>query len=295
MFPMVLWLDLLLFRGAIIGLSAGGGVVALIALFMIIFIVRERRRRQRIGVNSDPTLLEKGRSDTPQLIVPSVGQALSEGFVRDPPYTFEAFLSPTTSVYPRTSRSSWSQVIHEDHLHNLGRQGVDSVDRRGSEGQSTGDLTLNSLDIEGILNMAATHSDRNSRATMEPTPIVSASPQNLSVPQAIMTFPSRGHLRDPSDIPVGPTSMTFSSYSINPFSDDNVTNQMSEVIDAPRSSVQVRPPSVAIIGLPSSRNSTRLSRERSLQNEGIGAALPVTRASRKNSREISGEWHGTAQ
>jgi len=243
-------------RPVVIGTSIGGAVVVLISILMLFFVLRERWRRQCENIEFNPSLLEKGRTPnppdsrpSPPPISPVVHEKdLSPGFVKDPPYTAEKFLSPTTPHYPRESMASWAQPTPEDQRfpRRIGGDAYSAQDDR---------LSPNSLDIEGILNLATIQSNRSSKQGTEPVPLgpTLRSPR-LQVPKR---YPTRGHLRDPSDVPIGPTSIASAislSSVIDPFADD-VDKQPRSVrtpyrqasIDSP-----IRPPPGAVVGLLSS-------------------------------------------
>lgn len=292
-------------RPVIIGTSAGGGVVILISILMLFFVLRERRRRQRENIEFNPSLLEKGlppnppdsrRSPSP--ISPVVSEKkLSPGFVKDPPYTAEKFLSPTTAYYPRASMASWAQPTPEDQRFS-GRTGGDAYSTQGDR------LSLNSLDIEGILNLATMHSNRSSKQGAEPAPLgpalrsaeLAAYGPRLEVPKR---YPIRGHLRDPSDIPIGPTPMS-SAISLNSIIDpfaDNVNKQPGSVRTPYRqASVDslIRPPPGAVIGLPSSpRHGQRPTRQRSSDISEMGQA--ALRSSNRSTKDSMGDYYGIAR
>ncbi|GLB38239.1 hypothetical protein LshimejAT787_0501040 [Lyophyllum shimeji] len=287
-------------RPVIIGSAAGGGVVVLISIFMLVFVLRERRRRQRENVEFNPTLIEKGLPPSPPLSrhSPSPRSAtineknLSPGFVKDPPYTAEKFLSPTTAYYPRQSgqsMASWAQPTPEDQR---------SPRRTGSDAYKIQEdrLSLNSLDIEGILNLAALQSSRSSRQGAEPAPLgpalgpvePAAQSPRLEVPTR---FPARRH---PSDVPVGPASfasaLTLSSV-VDPFT-DNGTNQPGSARGPYRqpSVDSLRPPPGAVIGLPlSPRNGQRLMRQRG--SDLIGRGQDALRSSNRSTKDSMGDYY----
>lgn len=253
-------------QGVVIGSAVGGGVVVLITIALLIFVLRERRRRQKAKKEQNPSLIEKGRPTSPfnpqttpfaedrrtpgptaytnprgspPHISPTVREMdASSGYVRDPPYTAEKFLSPTTAFYPRQSMASWGQPTPEDQRFPP-RSSDDAFPR------DVDTLSINSLDIEGILNMV--HSNRSSAQTAEPMPLgpTLRSPTHLMVPGS---YSSR-HLRNPSDVPVDPTSMasalTLSSV-IDPFADGAVKEPSHVQTRNPRSGPSIKaPPSAA--------------------------------------------------
>ncbi|KAF5382626.1 hypothetical protein D9615_003014 [Tricholomella constricta] len=289
-------------QGVIIGSAVGGGVVVLISICMVLFVIRERRRRDTNQIQFNPSLLEKGRSSNPPRSPPPSSPTMVEkdsspGFVKDPPYTAEKFLSPTTAFYPRESMASWTQSTPEDQRF---------PNTRGNDAYNTRDasdrLSLHSLDIEGILNLATVQSNRSSRLTAEPAPLGPAlqslepivhGPQ-LTIPGQL--YPSRGHLRDPSDVPFGATSMASAislTSVVDPFA-DNATKQRGSARTPYRQSSldsPIRPPPSAVIGLPSSpRHGPRFSRERGLDTSEIGQ-----KSSNRSTKDSKGDYYGFAR
>ncbi|KAF9468623.1 hypothetical protein BDZ94DRAFT_1317790 [Collybia nuda] len=293
-------------QAVIIGSAAGGGAIVVISILMILFVLRERRRRRSEKIKFNPALLEKGRSSTPEnnrrspSPINEKGVSYDNGFVRDPPYTAEKFLSPTTSFYPRASMASWAQSVPEDQRFPIVRSPVSSTPGNPRPDDR---LSLSSLDIEGILNMAAVQSSRSSGQTLEPTPFPPlidsptydlSSGTHLAVPRP---YPARGHLREPSDVPVGPNSIAFSSTSENPFADKSEMGDfIARPIDRRQDSLDsgLRLPPGALIGLPSSpRNGLRSSRERVSGDEGMEAF--GTRSSNRSTKDSMGDWYGIAR
>ncbi|RDB17953.1 hypothetical protein Hypma_000948 [Hypsizygus marmoreus] len=285
-------------RGAIIGGAVGGGVIILAIILMLFFVIRERRRKRTVNIEFNPSLLEKGRppstANSRRLPSPIVNErGVSPGYVKDPPYTTERFLSPTTSFYPRTSMSSWAQAIPEDQRYS--EKGKEKV----TESREADDrLSLSSLDIEGMLNMAAVHSDRSSRQDPSPMPLspVHQSPllSSSSGPLLVVPrpYPARGHLRDPSDVPAGPASVAFSSISVDPFSDNTQGGRPRPYRHGSLDSA-IRPLSAAVIGLPSSpRNGPRFGRDRVSRNDQF--ANKSSNRSTKDSNSM-GDWYGIAR
>lgn len=302
---------------------------------MLLFVLRERRRRRRVAIDFDPSLLEKGPPPEPIGLTalrnsPSPTfreKELSPGFVKDPLYTTEKFLSPTNSSYlNRASMASWAQATPEDQK---------IASSRGDGGYSSHEtsdrLSLNSLDIECILNMAAVQSSRSSRHA-DPTPLGPVLPSRAhspppSRPRLLIPrpYPARGHLRDPSDVPLGPASMALSAFSSDPFVDTSAPTsapaelarasplyrQMStdSSIRPPPATAEterarslhrqmstdssIRPPPSAIIGLPSSpRSGPRFSRDRVSGTEQDQSPI---RASNRSTKDSMGDWYGIAR
>ncbi|KAF8903174.1 hypothetical protein CPB84DRAFT_1824076 [Gymnopilus junonius] len=143
-------------RALIIGVASGGSAVVLIAIGVVIFVVRERRKRrrnQRYNFDSskiqmppsNDSLNEKHTSEkSPSITSPKA--------VSNPIYTSDAFVSPTRSTYQRGSLASTAQIVPGDRTRQTVPTSmppsqiiVEPPAERGS---------LDSLDIEGMLNMA---------------------------------------------------------------------------------------------------------------------------------------------
>lgn len=201
-------------RAAIIGGATGGSAVVLIGLCMAIFIVRDRRRRRKIqDANWLPSLpLDDEKGSSAQAQFPKS----TNETVNNPAYTSRAFLSPTRSNYARGSMSSWAQVVPEDQRYPANPS--PSLSKDIEEVQRTPDprVSIQSLDIEGMLNMATLQSERPSRKNSEAT-ILGPPSVTISSPTFLGPATNPRHFRKPSDVPVGPESMAFSGYSMNPF------------------------------------------------------------------------------
>lgn len=267
----------------------------LISTLMVLFVLRERRRKRSKNIGFDPAFPEKRHSGDERGLPPPLkekGILNDNGFVKDPPYTTDNF-SFTTPLYPRNSMASWAQATPEDQRFPAIQGPLPSPFRPKPDDL----LSLNSLDIEGILNMAAVKSARSSR-TIEPLPHLAVSPTyappsgtQSTVPRP---FPARGYRREPSDVPVGPDSVAFSSISneTNPFTDNNTARESITHSPNRQRSVDatIRPPPEALIGLPSSpRNGLRSSRDR-MGSEGIGGF--EARPSNRSTKDSMGDWYG---
>lgn len=184
------------------------------------------------------------------------------GAVSNPLYTSQNFLSPKKRSL-RASLASWAQVVPEDQWYSSNQGSPVSQKPRSNDR-----LSLNSLDIEGMLNMATDHFQRNSKQ-VDPSPFSpnhSPSAAPLRIPFVPRPLLARTHFRDPSDVPADPTSMTFSSYSMNPFNDKEMVPQSPLAQDSAQNSLALSPspnirrPAGVVTGLPSSpRNGRRAS------------------------------------
>ncbi|KAF8645118.1 hypothetical protein AX16_007947 [Volvariella volvacea WC 439] len=249
-------------QDVIIGLSVGGGIIGIVAICMLIYIIRERRRRP-VKIEFNPSMLEKAQpppSSPSQLQQDARYSPRSDGvesFIQDPPYTHPSYVSAANANIKSPSESTWSQVLPPTEENHVLHPQPDM--QLSSSYQAR--MSINSLDIESILNMAAVHSNRasgNDPTPLGPTlPTATLSPNNLSSsPPKARTlnrpFPTRKHFRDPSDVPHGPNSM-LSSLSNNPFSDDNSGSGSHTasrlLISAFRGSASI-PPSPAGLTLP---------------------------------------------
>ncbi|KAF9483520.1 hypothetical protein BDN70DRAFT_918407 [Pholiota conissans] len=234
-------------KAVIIGAATGGVAVITIALGMVIFVIRDRRRRRKKQViEFNPSAMEKAadNNDTEKgatgqaTVIAKPPRSTAMGMVSNPIYTTSSFLSVEKSIKSRGSMASWAQVVSED-------QGYTNTQSRSSNAISPttrmsefnsniivvppespqrddrSRSSLDSLDIEGMLNMASIQADGipGSRKNSDVTPFgpIMRAP-SLTVPNP--TYPrnptGRRHNRDPSDVPAGPDSMLFSGYSVTP-------------------------------------------------------------------------------
>ncbi|KAF8967175.1 hypothetical protein BDZ97DRAFT_1805529 [Flammula alnicola] len=283
-------------RSVIIGSATGGTAVVLIALFMVIFVVRDhRRRRQRNGLQFDPSLMERGPDN--EKASPNVGlfarytprpssNGTNNGMVSDPIYTSTSFLSPSKSKMNRDSMASWAQVIPEDQQYPTLKAATSSLPSPRivvQSPQSSDRLSLESLDIEGMLNMATLQSEnyavsrKNSDASVL-GPMIRSPSLTVPTPTFLRPETSRRHLRNPSDVPAGPDSMTFSGYFLNPF--DVRDSTTGSILQGPlRTDDSIRSHESGL-GLPTSPRDVRVSRVRVISDV--------------NSRSRS-DWYGMAR
>lgn len=282
----------------------GGGLVVAISVVMVLFVLRERRRRRQKGVAFDPALLSRRWSNEKRDFSPqpssfnlppsftspsstprpgSFGQhpftaTRSNGFVEDPSYAFddfsEKFGSPSSSYYPKTSISSWAQAVPDDQRY----------PRSNAVRRSTGARSEISLDIERMLDMAAQPEDNSSgRAT--PGHLTPATVP-MGLPPAHLAASSPTTPVRPSDTPVDPAFMAVSmASSANPFSDKQesaLRPLYSSVVPeggpyAPSAGFDnIQRPPGALVGSPASPTGTRdarsgITRTTIIDNGGIGA------------------------
>ncbi|KAJ7095704.1 hypothetical protein B0H15DRAFT_67300 [Mycena belliarum] len=193
-------------QGAIIGIAVGAVIVVSFAILILLYCLRERRRRRRISF--DPALLnrrwapsEKAAesvfytvntpiSAPPPFSAVSPWPAASGGFVRDPIYTKEKYASSIMSD-ARTSISSWHHVLPSD-------RGEAARSRPGSQ------LSINTIDVENILQMATVHRNLSGVATGVPQPSTAGTGKTFEVtqpPAARVMGPRRRGGSDPPDVP----------------------------------------------------------------------------------------------
>lgn len=184
---------------------------------MIVFILRERKRRHRKSIDFDPSRMTKMAKDERILHPPpsSTENLFRSGAVSNPIYTKDDFLLPTKPTHPRDSLASWSQDVPEDQRFSA----KDSRPSNRDEGErQLGErVSLHSLDIEGLLNLATYQSVNPIRQVSDLVPFAPAS--NIS----------HRHLGVPSDVPMDLTaSRAFSSFSDNPFNNEGPVSQPSQ-------------------------------------------------------------------
>jgi len=272
-------------KALIIGSAIGGGVVVIIAICMVIFLVRERRRRRRNQSANDrrPSLLEKGLKNVQNytampetLESPQVAPNTS-----NPPYTL---FSPQHSSNLRNSLASWSQFVPSDQVH----PGSDRTPEKQNYSHSLDRLSISSLDIEGMLDLAVAQSQQVSEKHLDsPSSYNTGVETVIARPQGAIARPflSRRHLRDPSDVPLDPTSFTLSGYSLNPFSDEQIILETPTIEYIPRSasSTPVQSPRNAGGGLPSQNRAAS-----PLRNDEMSAA-------RSSKGSTGGDWYVMAK
>ncbi|KAJ7134830.1 hypothetical protein C8R44DRAFT_977326 [Mycena epipterygia] len=159
-------------KAAVIGIAVGASVVGLLAILLLLYVIRERRRRRGVpDMDFDPTLLD--RKWPPDLKNPNIYDSPrayngppsftasppfmeGAGFVRDPIYTDEKYAASVMSD-ARTSIGSWKQFVPDDQRsqRSPGRRGSSSSSRLSND-------SMNTTDIHNILQMATVHRDRSS-------------------------------------------------------------------------------------------------------------------------------------
>ncbi|KAG6833438.1 hypothetical protein H0H87_006804 [Tephrocybe sp. NHM501043] len=219
----------------IIGASVGGGLVVFVAFCMLLFILRLRRRRRQEDVEFGSTEVGKEPLESQEKRSFTLPPGDDQGFVKDPPYTHDS----------RDSMASWSQPTPNDPRF------------PGRRYEDDDDVSLKSLDIEGMLNMAAVQSSRSS-VSRSSTQIIELMPfgPTYPAPPHLKNNGSRQHIRDSSDVPFGPESMA-SAYSltsvIDPLAGDTLKGRLEDTPPSPQSSRSLaRSPPQTTRGLPTS-------------------------------------------
>jgi len=256
---------------------------------MVIFVIRDRRRRRKLPPNlSNPSELEKQPDFDEKR---SIGNPVSpkspatpvnvRGTVFNPVYaTNSAFLSPTKLSHQRGSLASWAQDIPDDQRSRISSLKPPSAVMRSP--RSAERLSLESLDIEGMLNMATLQTEsmpsrKNSEVTIFGHVIPLHTPTlTVPTPTRVKTKISERHLRNPSDVPAGPDSMAFSGYSVNPF--DGHTSITPSIL---QDNLVITKPSGSVLELPVSPRDARSSNGR------IISGLVSNRS--------SSDWYGIAR
>ncbi|KAG6916325.1 hypothetical protein DXG01_007375 [Tephrocybe rancida] len=247
----------------VIGASVGGGLVALIACCMLFFVCRERRRRRRADIEYGDALIDKRGprefNEKDSIIRPSGD---GPGFVKNPLYT-------TGSYSSRDSMASWAQPTPDDDSFSYHHRS--SAVENGARGDDS--VSLNSLDIEGMLNVAAVPSSHSSTQTVGPTILDSELQVQVTRPSPSL---SRQHTRSPSDVPFGPESMASAislTSVVDPFADHALKRQGQLGMPPSRQNsakVSIRSPPPALRDLPSlRRDGSHIRRERGSNVSGV--------------------------
>ncbi|KAJ7781703.1 hypothetical protein DFH07DRAFT_764728 [Mycena maculata] len=159
-------------QGAVIGIAVAASLVGLFAILGLLYYMRARRRKHRVTVMAfDPYLLnrrwppDEKKVDMYQTPPPftapppfSGGPFADPEFVRDPIYTNEKYAASIMSD-ARTSIGSWNQFVPEDQRSQRTESVVSSSPEKRNSSAST--LSMNTVDIQNILQMATVHRDRS--------------------------------------------------------------------------------------------------------------------------------------
>ncbi|TFK24990.1 hypothetical protein FA15DRAFT_756233 [Coprinopsis marcescibilis] len=227
-------------RAVIIGSAAGGGAVLLIAIVMCLFIVHERKRRRlrRSITQFDGVRMTRSSVEKPPLPPPAAYGPTAKGTF-DPAYTSEKFQSAESQQKKRTdSLASWAQTVPDELISPNSRHQrhqSSAVSLTQSEcrsvapfqlGEERDPRSLSTMDIEGMLNMAAQQSEaarKGSVGTLLSSDLHSTSgspprePIAKDSPVLVRTMSTpRRNLKVNSDIPDDLRS-AYSRDSVNPF------------------------------------------------------------------------------
>ncbi|KAG7443123.1 uncharacterized protein BT62DRAFT_353323 [Guyanagaster necrorhizus] len=251
-------------KNVVIGVGVASGLVGLVSILAIIFVIRERRRRkQRLSrIPFVPDSLYKPRSfdltekgDYSPFGSPELQH--SDGIVVDPPYALASY-SPSVSNFSRGSGQSWDIV-------SLGQT------RRGSDGiiPMNRSASMNPLDIEGMLNMAA---NQNNARPISPAARSESSFSNLGNPQSVSAL-TKAYLRSE-------TPQDSRSSAIPPFAPATTrSSTVSAHVSHASSNFTIKPlqPQVAV-GLPSSpQNRTLTQQQPPSSDDGRLQGIPLIR------------------
>ncbi len=210
---------------------------------MVIFVVMDRRRRRQIiSSGFEPSAMDKSmdmeKGGSIARAPPQSRQGhTNSGVVANPIYTTDSFLSLGKPNEVQDALAYRPQRVREDQRYSIPVSASSPVlssrivvvsppasDR--PERQS-----LESLDIEGMLNMAMLQSENSSASRKNSYasvlgPVVRVPLETTPPATFLRSETSRRQLRSvPSDVSPDPTSMAFSGYSVNPFDSQDVVFQ----------------------------------------------------------------------
>jgi hypothetical protein len=210
-------------KSAVIGISVVVGLVAGgLAILMIIYVSRERRRRRELQLSHFVNSQMDGRRPSSGNALPTIA---GHGFSTLPDTPQKPPLAPTlwSIYYPKDNAQSLASVTQgqsrADSQLEIMRQNIRGKAVDGAAGSVAGlsmdQQSLSSLDIEHILNMATIYSE----PPLPPLPVEATS----QIPSPLLTVPpfSR-HLRNPSDVPADLTP--HQSMSLFPSRSDRISN-----------------------------------------------------------------------
>ncbi|KAJ7486090.1 hypothetical protein B0H11DRAFT_2016915 [Mycena galericulata] len=211
-------------QGAIIGIAVGASLFVFFVILVLLYILRARRRRQRAtDMAFDPALLNRRwppdekkvdlyqASPSPFATPPFS----SDEFVRDPIYTDEKYAASIVSNDARTSIGSWNQFVPEDQR----SERIQSATYPQKRSSNASAVSMNTVDIQDILQMATVHRDRSSGGDTT----VADRPQPSTAGTAMTTFnvakpavarivaTSRSRKTDPPDMPISAISRNDSA------------------------------------------------------------------------------------
>ncbi|KAJ7451543.1 hypothetical protein FB451DRAFT_1409638 [Mycena latifolia] len=202
-------------QAAIIGIAVGASVIGLAAILILLYLYRERRRKRRVShMQFDPALLNRRwppdekqveaglYNNTAPMSAPPPFSA--GGFVHDPIYATDENYATSIMSDARTSIGSWNQFVPADQR----SEQMQPSQRDSGESRSASRLSMNTLDIQDILQMATVHRGRSrdsgSSAPEAPQPSTAgtAATFNVAKPAVARLVSLRRRTSDPPDMPV---------------------------------------------------------------------------------------------
>ncbi|KAJ7069566.1 hypothetical protein C8F01DRAFT_518389 [Mycena amicta] len=197
-------------KAAIIGIAAGAAVLVFAAMVLLWYFLRQRRRRRRTSsLRFDPALLNRrwppadenekrvdltqtwysnadAKSNADLLERPASGSnaSFSAGVVRDPLYTNDKWRASvmTDDGSVRTSFLSWNQPLPEDQQQE--QASSSELGNRRNSASSESRLSMNTVDIQNILQMATVHRD----SSTAPSAYTKRTPQPSTAGTTMSTF-----------------------------------------------------------------------------------------------------------
>ncbi|KAK7048554.1 hypothetical protein R3P38DRAFT_2687846 [Favolaschia claudopus] len=212
-------------KSTVIGIAVTSVIVGLLLILLLILFLRSRRRNRREShMQFDPALLnqkwppdlEEKKIETyrstpapaptfvPAPMAPTPPFS-AEGFVRDPIYTSEKYASSIISDDDDDGRSisSWNQYVPDDQRGEpqFRQQSIDEDD-------SASRLSMGTVEMQTILQMATVHRSRSAATTGGPAPqLPSTAGTSMVAKPPMARLASTPRNRD-SDIPNMPVTLS---------------------------------------------------------------------------------------
>lgn len=204
-------------KAAIIGISVGAAIVGIFAILLLVYVVRRRTRNRRASdMSFDPSLLnqkwppdlEEKKIETPPATAPNpfTPSFSTQGFVRDPIYTNEKYAASIVSD-ARMSVASWNEFVPQD-------QPTRSDPHFRAQSISSSRLSMGTVEIQDILQMATVHRTRTGATTAQgrPTPSTAGTAMTtfgIAKPaMARLVSTRRSGRNDAPDMPVMPATVS---------------------------------------------------------------------------------------